>query len=195
MNEPVSSIPSPPRPPRARRAWLVAGVAISILTLAVGTSALVFANGGGWHHHGWGDSMTPEQIAGQIEHGVKYMLSDVDATADQKTKVTAILQAAANDVHSLHDQHMADHTQLQAILSAQTIDRAQLETIRATEMQLADQASKRIVTAIADAAEVLTQEQRTKLVAEMQKHHHGMHSGDSISSGQQPGDLQPNGTH
>jgi protein CpxP len=121
--------------------------------------------------------MSSEEIADRIEHGVKYMLSEVDATADQKAKVTAILQAAAQDVHGLRDQHLAARTQIRQILSAPTIDRTRLESVRAEELGLADQASKRIITAIADAAEVLTPEQRTKLMDEMQKHHRGWHSG------------------
>ena len=122
-----------------------------------------------------GGPLTPEVIASRIEHGVKYVLSEVDATADQKTKVTAILQSAATVVQGLHEQHLAALTQVHDILSAQTIDRARLETVRADELRLADQASKRIVTAIADAAEVLTPEQRTKLIEEMQEEHHGWH--------------------
>jgi periplasmic protein CpxP/Spy len=172
MNEPVSSNPSPAPSPRGRRALIVAAAVIGVLTLLIGAKAYVFAQvAGGWHH-GWGEQMTPEMVADRIEHGVKYVLSDVDATADQKAKVTAILQAAAQDVHGLHDQHAAARTQLQEILSAPTIDRTRLETVRANELQLADQASKRIVTAIADAADVLTPDQRTKLMQDMQKHHH-----------------------
>jgi periplasmic protein CpxP/Spy len=172
MNEPVSAETTTPRSPRARRALFIAGAVIGVLTLLVGAKAYVFAEAGGGWHHGWGASMTPEEIADRIEHGVKYMLSDVDATADQKAKVTAILQSAAQDVHTLRDQHLAAHTQIHEILSAPTIDRTRLESIRADQLQLADQASKRIVTAIADAAEVLTPEQRAKLMADMQKHPH-----------------------
>jgi periplasmic protein CpxP/Spy len=171
--EPVNATPSPPR--RGRRGLLIAGAILGVLTLLVGAKAYVFAHGGGWHH-GWGDPMSSEEMADRIEHGVKYMLSDVDATADQKAKVTAILQSAAKDVHAMHDQHVAAHKEIHDILTAPTIDRAKLETVRADQLRLADEASKRIVTAIADAAEVLTPEQRTKLADEMQKHHHGWHS-------------------
>jgi Spy/CpxP family protein refolding chaperone len=151
---------------------LVTGAVLGVFALIAATKAYVFAREIGWHHHG---PITAEQINARIEHGVKYMLSEVDATADQKAKVTAIFQAAAKDVVSLHDQHVAARTQIHDILSGQTIDRARLETVRSDQLQLADQASKRIVTAIADAAEVLTPEQRTKLIQEMQEEHHGWH--------------------
>ena len=50
-------------------------------------------------------------------------------------------------------------------------DRARLETVRADQIRLADEASQRFVQGIADAAEVLTPEQRAALVARMQRHH------------------------
>jgi protein CpxP len=159
-----------------RTRTIVAAALIGVLTLLGGATAYVYARGGGMHH-GWDSSMSSEEIADRIEHGVKYMLADVDATPDQKAKVTAILQGAAKDVHALHDQHMAARNQFHEIFSAATIDRARLETVRTEELHLADDASKRIVTALADAAEVLSPEQRTKLMEEMQKHHHGWHSG------------------
>jgi Spy/CpxP family protein refolding chaperone len=175
MNEPLGSNPSTPRSPRQRRTLLIGSAVLGVLMLLVGVKAYVFAAGGGWHH-GWHGSMTSEEIADRIEHGVKYVLSEVDATADQKAKVTAILQAAAGDVHALGDQHLAARSQIHEIMSAPTIDRARLESVRADELLLADQASRRLVTAFADAAEVLTPEQRTKLIEEMQEHH-GWHGG------------------
>jgi len=49
-------------------------------------------------------------------------------------------------------------------LSQPAVDRSALKQIRGAEMQLAESASDRFVTAIADAADVLTPEQRGKLV-------------------------------
>jgi periplasmic protein CpxP/Spy len=173
MNEPETAGTPTPRPQRARRGLLIAGTVIGVLTLLIGFKAYVFAtgiDGMGWHH-GWGQT-SPEELADRIEHGVKYMLSDIDATPDQKAKVTAILQAAARDVHGMHDQHLAAHAQIHDILSAPTIDRARLEAVRADQLRLADEASKRIVAAIADAAEVLTPDQRTRLMEDMSKQHH-----------------------
>jgi Spy/CpxP family protein refolding chaperone len=172
MNEPINPSASPRS--RGRTLLLVTGAVLGVFALLAATKAYVFAREGGWHH-GWHGPLTPEAIASRIEHGVKYVLSEVDATADQKAKVTAILQAAATDVQGLREQHLAARTQVHEILSAQTIDRARLETVRADELRLADQASKRVVTAIADAAEVLTPEQRTKLIEEMQEEHRGWH--------------------
>ena len=170
MNDPLASNPTTPRSPRQRRTLLIGSAILGVLMVLVGAKAYVSAAGGGWHHGGHG-SMTSEEIAGRIEHGVKYALSEVDATTDQKAKVTAILQAAAGDVHALRDQHLAARSEIHEIMSAPTIDRARLESVRAEGLRLADEASRRIVTAVADAAEVLTPEQRTKLIEEMQEQH------------------------
>jgi periplasmic protein CpxP/Spy len=99
----------------------------------------------------------------------------VDATAEQKAQVTTILQAAATDVHALADQHFAARKQLHEILSAPTIDRERLEAVRASELRLADDASKRILQGVADAAEVLTPEQRAELAEHIQEHGHWRH--------------------
>ena len=154
----------------SRRGWIIAGVATGVLVLG---GAFAYAREGGGHH----GPMSSEFIADHIEHGVKYALADVDATADQKAQVTKILQAAATDVHSLADQHFAARKQLHEILAAPSIDRERLEAVRAGELQLADQASKRILQGVADAAEVLTPEQRATLAEHMEKHRHWRHSG------------------
>jgi protein CpxP len=152
---------------RSRRRWIIGGSILGVLGLLVGATTFVNAHGGGWHHRS--GPMNAEMIADRVEHGVKYVLSDVDATADQKAQVTAILQAAAKDVHALADQHFAAHKEIHEILSAESIDRVRLESVRESELRLADQASRRILQGIADAAEVLTPQQRAELVSKMEE--------------------------
>jgi protein CpxP len=156
----------------SKRGWIIAGVATGVLVLMGG--AVAYARNAGWHGHG---PMSEEFIADHVALGVKYALSDVDATAEQKAQVTKILQSAATDVHGLADQHLAARKQIHEILTAPTIDRERLETVRAGELRLADEASKRILQGVADAAEVLTPEQRTALAEHIEEHRHWRHSG------------------
>jgi Spy/CpxP family protein refolding chaperone len=59
------------------------------------------------------------------------------------------------------------------LLTAPAIDRAKMEDLRAAQIKSFDESSKRLVTAIADAAEVLSPDQRAALAEEIRKHHGG----------------------
>lgn len=74
------------------------------------------------------------------------------------------MQDALKDVTQIREQHVKNHDAFMSVLSQPTVDRENLKQIRQAELQLADSASDRFVNAIADAADVLTPEQRTKLV-------------------------------
>ena len=72
--------------------------------------------------------------------------------------------APMNDMHAqLHETLAAVH----ARLTAPTVDRGALELLRSREIAQIDQASKTMIQAFADAAEVLTPVQRAKLAALM----------------------------
>ncbi len=55
---------------------------------------------------------------------------------------------------------------------APSIDRVALEALRAEQMQRADAMSKRVLAAVADAAEVLTPAQRVRFAEHMKKRMH-----------------------
>ena len=100
---------------------------------------------------------------GRIEFAVDRALWSVDATSEQRSKITAIIERAADDLLTLRDKHLEGRKQLGEALAAPTIDRAKIEALRTEQMKLADAASKRVADAVADAAEVLTPAQRADL--------------------------------
>jgi len=102
------------------------------------------------------------------------MLAKVDATADQKTRIHAIMKDAMAAIGPVHERLASTHGEIHRLLAAPTVDRAALEQLRAARMADIDQASKVLVQAMADSAEVLNAGQRAKL-GTMMAQHHAMH--------------------
>jgi Spy/CpxP family protein refolding chaperone len=149
---------------------IVAGAA-----LAGGAAALAGAPGlDRWHHgmmmHG---THSPAEIFAHVDHVLKHFYVEIDASDAQKAQIEPLVKQAVNDLLPLHEQLQAAHTQAIEGLTQPNVDRAALEAARATHMQLADQASKRLVQLIADVGEVLTPAQRTALAVHL-KRLHGM---------------------
>jgi Spy/CpxP family protein refolding chaperone len=63
----------------------------------------------------------------------------------------------------MRDRMRDARLQAATLLAQPTIDRAALEALRANQLQLAEQASRRLTQALADVADVLTPEQRKQL--------------------------------
>jgi len=150
--EPTSTKTRSRRPRRAlfAVAALLGGIAIG------GLGVRAWAQQGHWH----GEHMPPAEM---IQHRVDAMLRIVDATPEQKARIHDIAQTAEKAVEPVgHDMHDL-RTQMITLLSAPQIDRAAIEKLRADHVAKVETVSKTVTQALADAAEVLTPEQRAKL--------------------------------
>jgi Spy/CpxP family protein refolding chaperone len=112
--------------------------------------------------------MDPERADARIDRMTQRLVNSVDGTPEQKQKVSEIAKAAAKDLRELRKQGVDLRRQGMDLLKAPTIDRAAIEGLRSQQMAVADAISKRLSTAFADAADVLTPEQRAKLAERMQ---------------------------
>jgi len=98
------------------------------------------------------------------ERRLDYMLEAIDATPEQAEKIKTIVKDARGDMRSTADGFMDARDQFADILGAATIDRAAAEKLRSERIQAIDEASKKLTTALLDAAEVLTPQQRAELL-------------------------------
>jgi len=150
----------------------IAAVLTSVAATFGGAAAWAHGgHGGGWQRGFMGGSQDPAKADARIERMVKHFAVEVDATPEQQAKLTQIAKAAANDLRPLRQKVREARRKGMELLAAPTIDRAAIERLRAEQIQGADAVSKRMAQAFADAAEVLTPDQRKKVAERMQKRH------------------------
>ena len=154
---------------KARPRWILMSIA----------GALVLVVGGmTWSAVAYSDrSWDEEKMERFVEWKVEDMLDEIDATDDQREKVHAIAAAALTDMEEFRDFGREGRQALIEALTQETVDREALETLRQNKLAAADRASQRLLTALADTAEVLTPAQRQELAAELESHwrHHHRH--------------------
>lgn len=159
-----------------RRPLVIAGVVVGAL-VAGGIATKAFSHGHGWGHHRGGgfmgaslsDPIDPARMDDRIDRGMKHFAVEADATPEQTKKLADIAKAAARDVLPLREKAQGVRKQLTDLLTQPTIDRAQLEKLRAEQMANAETLTKRMTQALADAGEVLTPEQRKKVADRMEE--------------------------
>jgi protein CpxP len=172
MNDPT---PSGPTSPPAQRFFsrYTAAAFIAGLALAAGVGLAQSEATSGWHHGMMDGTHSPAEVSAHVDHMLKHFYVEVEATDAQKAQIGPLVKQAVNDLMPLHSQLQSAHSRALQALEQPTVDRVSLEAARAEHLQLAEEASKRIVQLLGDVGDVLTPAQRQAL-AEHLEHLHGM---------------------
>ena len=133
-----------------------------------------FAQNASWSHkrgerrYRFGN-MSDAEIEKKITRAVKHIAIEIDATDEQQTKITTLVTAIAKDMKPLRQTFKASGKEIHELLLAPKIDREALEKIRLERLADAEKASKELINAVADVAEILSLEQRKILDKRMQQ--------------------------
>jgi periplasmic protein CpxP/Spy len=122
------------------------------------------------------DGVIETVVEAHADRAVRHLAIEIDATAEQQDKLRAIVHDAVRDLLPYREKIMAARATARDLLTRDTIDRAAVEKFRTDMLATHDAVSKRLVQAVADAADVLKPEQRRK-IADMIAAHHGRWGG------------------
>jgi Spy/CpxP family protein refolding chaperone len=173
----VTAGAKPSRRSKVVYAAIGAGALLTLVAARPITAAIQNTAGGAFHHSwrghwgGGGHAMSPEAAKEHLQIATKWALRDIDASAEQQDRVNVIVAGTVDDLFRLKESHQQNKTAFHAALAGPAIDRAALEEIRKSEMGLADEASRRLVQALADVSDVLTPAQRQALAERMHHRH------------------------
>ena len=158
-----------------RRFFRRAAVAAAVAGVTAGLGIKAFAHADGpWHrpHGGFlGEALDPAMLDERLDRMLKHLYVEIDATDAQKQQLGPIVKAAAADLFPLRARMRDARRQAVTLLSEEHIDRTALEALRAEQLQLAEQASRRLTQALADVADVLTPGQRKQLAGRIGRRH------------------------
>jgi Spy/CpxP family protein refolding chaperone len=170
MSEQIGSARPAARRGRGRTAAVLLVVALAGgLAGAFATQSLGQGFGPPWHMTVMGPGgslhgqLTPEQLTERADHIVRHLAIEIDASPEQTTKLEAIVKSMVTDLAPMRGKMMAAHQQVRALLTGPNVDRAAIEKLRAEQIANVDAVTKRITQALADAADVLTPDQRRKI--------------------------------
>jgi len=112
-----------------------------------------------------------EEMLEHVHLRVDRMLDRIEADDNQREVILTIVDSAVSDLGDLHRDGFEFRKDAIEQLSAETVDRAALENLRARKLARFDQVSQRIVKAMADIADVLSLEQRRHIAEEIERRH------------------------
>ena len=135
-------------------------MALSKLMLALAAGSIALGAGGAAFARSDRASADPAKFEQRIEKRVDRALKGTDVTDAQKKKVTEIIKTGFADLRPMRAKAKDGFNAMKEAMQAPTIDKAKIELIRAEQMKVADESSKRLTKALTDAGDVLNQGQR-----------------------------------
>lgn len=139
-----------------------------------GLITLIGAAGAGagwkaWAHGGWrrGEPLSDAHVERMLQH----FYIEIEATEAQKQRLAPIVKNAVKELAPLREKFRAARAQALELLTGERVDPAALESLRAEQIALADDASRRFTRALAEAAQVLTPAQRKELAERLERRH------------------------
>jgi Spy/CpxP family protein refolding chaperone len=168
---PASPAVSEPASKGWGRRAAIGGIAAVAVVGAVGFAAARSDDFGfGMGRFGMGGHMMQAHMGGGfMEHRIGSMLDELEATPEQEDKLWDIIDKARAEVRPTFRDFRETREEVIELLGASTIDRAAAEKLRSERIAAIDEASRKMTTALLDAAEVLTPEQRAKLVEHLKE--------------------------
>lgn len=157
----TTATPNSSAHPTRRRLLAGLGLSGAAAGLAAWAGAAVAMEHGSPHgHHGMGFGPAGPGMEQRMGERVKRLFRKVGASDTQQVRATTLLDAAAQEMKTLHEAHRNDRELMLRLLSAETLDRVQIETQRQRLMAHADAVSQRMIATGTELAEVLTPAQR-----------------------------------
>jgi Spy/CpxP family protein refolding chaperone len=152
-------------------------LSIKTVIAALLAGSLAMTAGGTAFARGDGPGFDPAKAQEHMEKRIDKALKGTDATEEQKKKISEILQGAFKDMKPMHEKRVETRKAMEAAMQAPTIDPAKIEQIRAEQMKLMDEGSKRFTKALIDAGNVLNAEQRQAFFKKWNERGHGKRHG------------------
>lgn len=150
------------------RRWVFAGL-MAVVAGTAGFAGSAVAQSHAMHGMSGHGGMSEAALNVHFDKMLAQMLPD--GTPGQKTRLKAITKGVHADHRLVHAQFEQAHRRAHDLLLRPVVDRAGLEALRVEQVHQVDVLSKRVVGALADAAEVLTPEQRVRLAAHLKAAH------------------------
>ena len=121
-------------------------------------------------HRGHGRAGDAEEAKQRVKHAADWVYGAVDATEQQESAITPLLDEATEDLFELRAEREALAADLRAAMSRDRVDPEELSGIRLKALALVDKVSERGFQALIEIASQLEPEQRRKLVRRWAKH-------------------------